>query len=542
MKSLRIRETVGIVRRARPRNLLAADQRTSRSVRALLAFVRGRDRVAIDWAEAAVEEAPDNRLALGVLSRATRRTGAVSREMSAVQHLRSLDDLPSLRQRERILRGKLRDSDATWSPELGTPETLTPASRGRVMHLHKAALPARQTGYTVRSGSVIRAQRSAGLDPFIVTAPGFPDGATELVGPLELAGVRQWRLPASGKENPALDEELAWTASTAAEVIRQERPALIHVASGYRGYDLAVPAVGLGRHFGLPVVYEVRGFFEELWASGHDMAEDAELTERRFAREKAVMAAADAVVTIADGMRDELVGFGIPGAHVTVIPNAVDETQFFPMAPDPSLRARYGLGSRTVIGYISSLDSKREAIDVLLRATAELVRGGLPVVCLIVGDGRLRAGFEALARDLGIGGSAVFTGSVPHEDVPRYYALIDVFVIPRRNERGAVFTTPLKPFEAMAMARPLLVSDQPALIDTAGHGQRGLSFRADDPSALAAEARRLIENPELRGRLGEAGRDWVVRERTWAANGQRYRELFDRIHEEREGRSGGTGS
>jgi glycosyltransferase involved in cell wall biosynthesis len=528
-QGLRVNETIGIVRRSRPRTLLAADQRTTRSIRAVLTFLRGDDRGATHWAEAAIAQSPDNRLALGVLSRASRRTGAVTRELDAVSHLRTLGDMPALEQRERILWGKLRDSDPDWMPDLGHPEPLEPETRERVMHLHKAALPDRQTGYTVRSGYVVKSQRSAGLDPFIVTAPGFPDGGTELEGPLDLAGTRQWRLPASSAVHPGFDEELSWTTARAADVLRRERPALLHVASGLRGYDLAVPAIALGRHFNLPVVYEVRGFFEELWASGHEIAEDAELTERRYARERQVMLAADAVVTIADGMRDELVGFGIPESHITIIPNAIDETQFSPRDADPELRARYGLGDRTVIGYVSTLDSKREAIDVLLRATAELVRAGLPVACLVVGEGKRRPDYELLARELRLGDAAVFTGSVPHEDVAAYYALIDIFVIPRRNDRAAVFTTPLKPFEAMAMARPLLVSDLPALVDTAGHGERGLAFTADDPSALAAAARTLIERPELRRQLGEAGREWVVRERTWSANGRRYRELFDQI-------------
>src|SRR5262249_25217959 len=158
---------------------------------AVLTFMRGDDRGAIEWAEAAVQDAPDNRLALGVLSRATRRTGAVSREMEAVSHLRTLGDMPALAQRERSLRGKLRDSDPEGLPALGPPEPPEPAVHDRVMHLHKAALPERQTGYTVRSGYVVKSQRQAGLDPFIVTAPGFPEGSKEPAGPLDLAGVRQ---------------------------------------------------------------------------------------------------------------------------------------------------------------------------------------------------------------------------------------------------------------------------------------------------------------------------------------------------------------
>ena len=533
-QGLRVRETIGIVRRSRPRTLLAADQRTTRSIRAVLTFLRGDDRSATQWSEAAIAQSRTTGWRSACCRGRRRRTGAVTRELDAVSHLRALGDMPALEQRERILRGKLRDSDPDWMPDLGDPEPLEPETRERVMHLHKAALPDRQTGYTVRSGYVVKSQRSAGLDPFIVTAPGFPDGGTELQGAARSRGRAPVAAACVGAVHPAFDEELSWTTARAADVLRRERPALIHVASGLRGYDLAVPAIALGRHFDLPVVYEVRGFFEELWASGHEIAEDAELTERRYAREKQVMLAADAVVTIADGMRDELVGFGIPELHITIIPNAIDETQFSPQGRGPELRARYGLGNRDGDRATSarSTASARRSTCCCARPPSSCVPGS-----------RSRASWSARAS------AGPTTSSWPASSAwgtrrsspvrcrtrtwLRYYALIDIFVIPRRNDRAAVFTTPLKPFEAMAMARPLLVSDLPALVDTAGHGERGLAFTADDPSALAAAARTLIEQPELRRQLGEAGREWVVRERTWTANGRRYRELFDQILEAR---------
>ena len=108
--------------------------------------------------------------------------------------------------------------------------------------------------------------------------------------------------------------------------------------------------------------------------------------------------ATDAVVTIADGMRDELTGFGIPASHVTVIPNAIDETQFTPMDADPALRARYGLGNRTVIGYISTLDSNCDghgALSVVNLAyvnqfsRAHLAGVLLLLLILIEGPGRI---------------------------------------------------------------------------------------------------------------------------------------------------------
>jgi glycosyltransferase involved in cell wall biosynthesis len=123
----------------------------------------------------------------------------------------------------------------------------------------------------------------------------------------------------------------------------------------------------------------------------------------------------------------------------------------------------------------------------------------------------------------------VFTGKVPHEDVRRHYALLDAFVVPRRDERAARTVTPLKPYEALAMARPLVVADLPALLEIAEPDQRGLAFRAGDGESLANALERLIDDRELGTRLGQAGREWVARERSWAANGPRFGEVYRQV-------------
>ena len=115
-----------------------------------------------------------------------------------------------------------------------------------------------------------------------------------------------------------------------------------------------------------------------------------------------------------------------------------------------------------------------------------------------------------------------------------HYALIDVFVVPRRDDRAARLVTPLKPFEAMAMKRALLTADLPALVEIAKPDERGMTFAAGDSDSLAAQLRILVENPELRERLGEAGRKWVEVERTWASNGVRYQQIYAEILEGRE--------
>src|SRR5699024_6683701 len=124
-----------------------------------------------------------------------------------------------------------------------------------------------------------------------------------------------------------------------------------------------------------------------------------------------------------------------------------------------------------------------------------------------------------------------FTGLVPHEEVHDYYALLDVFVVPRIDERAARLVTPLKPYEAMAMELPLVVSDLPALREIIGAGHRGESFPPGDADRLTEVLAALFHDPRRRAELGRRGRDWVVRERSWAAAAARYQQVYDLVWE-----------
>ncbi len=256
------------------------------------------------------------------------------------------------------------------------------------------------------------------------------------------------------------------------------------------------------------------------------------------------MLAADAVVTLAETMKSDIVARGVPADRVFIVPNGVDPEAFQPRPADPALRARYGLGERFVIGYVSNLDHPREGQETLIEATAILAAAGRDVACLIVGEGRRRAELEVMAAGSGASDRIVFTGAVPHDEVPAMYALIDAFVVPRRDERAARLVTPLKPFEAMAMARPLIVADLPALTEVAPHGERSLAYRAEDAAALAAAVERLMDDRALAERLGEAGRAWVTQERTWASNGPRWTEIYEFVlaAQARKRASSGVGS
>jgi glycosyltransferase involved in cell wall biosynthesis len=234
------------------------------------------------------------------------------------------------------------------------------------------------------------------------------------------------------------------------------------------------------------------------------------------------------VFTIAETMKREIQERGIDGEKIVVIPNAVDVDRFVPREPDLDLKARLGLSGRLLLGYVSNL-GRREGIDFLLRAMSKLVRERRDVGVLVVGDGPELVALRRLVDDLGLTESVKIVGHVAHDQIQRYYSIIDVFVVPRRNDHAARLVTPLKPYEAMAMARPLLVAELPALAEVIGRNERGLAFKAEDPDQLATTATTLLDNELLRRDLGAAGREWVARERTWQANGARYLEAYARV-------------
>jgi glycosyltransferase involved in cell wall biosynthesis len=221
---------------------------------------------------------------------------------------------------------------------------------------------------------------------------------------------------------------------------------------------------------------------------------------------------------------------GIDPDRVTVVPNAVDVDRFTPRERDARLAARLGLPADVpVLGYVSTLNGY-EGIRYLIEAGAMLRDRGRDVRMLLVGEGEERSALEAHARGLGLAdGTVVFTGRVPHDEVLDYYSLIDVFVVPRTADRVSRLVTPLKPYEAMAMQLPLVVSGVDALREIVAQGETGFVFEPESAVSLADTVEPLLDDPEARARVGRQAREWVATKRTWRHNAATYVELYRRL-------------
>ena len=499
--------------------------------RAQAAVNRGDLPRALELIDALAGRYPDSTRVLRLRRDVLARMGEVRERAATIHRLHTLDPQPEWLESERLVLGRLVETTPGWLPRIpGPPRPIEPESADVVLQLLKESSPQLTTGFTMRSRYNLLAAVEAGSKPVVVTALGFPRllGIREVQSLEIVDGIPHHRLDLGpsyplDRSTDLILEDTAWLA---ADVARRVRPAVIHASSGHRGFEFALVGAALRQHLGRPLVYEVRSFFESTWGGDEAWGEIGEMYQRRFDAETRAMRQADHVITIAEAMRSEIIERGVAPDRITVIPNGVDAELFRPRPKDPALVARYDLDGAFTFGYVSNLDHPRENQELLIEATALLLRRNRRVRCLIVGDGRRREELEAIARRARVGGAVIFTGRVPHDRAPDYYALLDAFVVPRRDERAARMVTPLKPYEALAMGRPLVVADLPALHEIAEPEERGLVFPAGEAAALAATLERLMDDPALGQRLGQAGRAWVAKERTWAANGPRFREVY----------------
>ncbi len=430
---------------------------------------------------------------------------------------------------DRVL-GLGRELDPRWSPTIpGELRLSGPPRETTVCHLFKVTYPYENSGGAIRGLNLVNSLKGAGYESIVLTPLFYPKGPPIAARRQMFDGSVYYNLaiPGGNHDDAPADVRLQYDALLTASIIAREAPGIIHAASGYRGYELALKALPIGRQLGIPVIYEVRSFHEHLW--GPDGTTDSEWTRLRMAQEERCMREAACVVTISQAMRRALVERGIPDERIHVVPNAVGDDLLEPApAAGLELRTSLGIGDENVIGYVSNL-SRREGHDVLIEGVARLHAAGRDVRCLIVGDGTIRGDLEKLARKLGIAERTTFTGEVDHHTVRSYYEAIDIFVVPRRADYAADYVTPLKPFEALALRRPLIMSDRPVAAEIVGNEERGLLFKTGDAEDLAATIARLLDDPDRRHTLVEAGRKWVETERTWRRNAETYRGIYERV-------------
>lgn len=415
------------------------------------------------------------------------------------------------------------------------PRSYAPEPR-TLAYVASGSLPYQVAGYTVRTQALLESLPAVGIRPVCFTQPGFPwdrphmiRSGQEVPSEFELRGIRyvHTRWPA-GDDGP---DGVEAAAQVLAAAFRQRAVQTVQAASNSRN---ALPALIAARRVGAKFVYEVRGLWELTAAARFPGWED---TERyRFDRELEIRTAreADQVLAITQGVADELVSGGVPRESISLLPNAVDPDLFAPRVEDEQLAMRLGLRDDDFVVMYAGSMSSYEGLDDLIDAVASLSEDRIPARLVLVGDGEFRGSLEAKATRSRRDREVIFTGRIEPGEIPRYLSLADVVAIPRKPYRVCDVVSPLKPFEAMSMAKPVVLTDLPVLREIVQDGTTGLLCAPANPPSLAAALRRLAVDPELRHRLGGAARHWVLTERSWSKNARIVADLHTALAAESE--------
>jgi glycosyltransferase involved in cell wall biosynthesis/spore maturation protein CgeB len=407
------------------------------------------------------------------------------------------------------------------------------AERKRIMYCAHSTGHFNSNGYSTRTAGVVAGLKANGEDVLVVARPGYPwDSKVDV--PVdstarferEINGVAHIFSPGPSWTADRLDYYLTEAVDVYVREAQRNRVSVIHAASNY---VTALPALMAARRLGIPFVYEVRGLWEITQLSNNPEWGETDRFRLAVQLETLVAKEADSVLAITSQLRDELVQRGVDADSIGLMPNSVDTETFTPMPPLDALRQKLGLEvGTTVVGYAGSL-VPYEGLEDLLEASKLVLDEGLDVKVVVVGDGAQLPELKRHAAELGIRDNVIFTGRVAATEIPDYVSLFDIMPCPRRRLPVTEMVSPLKPLEAMASAKALILSDLGPSRDLAGTRQeRALLSEAGRPASLAAAISRLTQDAELRAAMGRRARLWAINERTWKAAGKRAIEAHGR--------------
>ena len=421
------------------------------------------------------------------------------------------------------------------------------SSGKRVIYHASQSMPHTSSGYAIRTHGLASSLNLKGYDVDVYLRNGYPLDRTDFKGDVvnaneDIENVSYYFSHQNPQDSTLINyqeiynfnslkkyEEMA--ISRLISLGKEIKPLAIHSASNF---VVGLAGAKAAKALGIPSIYEIRGFWhltQSTKREGYDTSDHYRLSER-FEIETANES--DYVFTITQALKDILVENGVEEGKISVLPNAVDSSKFNITPKDKKLESELGFEGKVVIGYIGSF-VEYEGLDLLLEACAIIKEKHGDIFRLIlVGDGDTMQLLRRTSRFLQLEDQVVFTGRIPHDDVQRYYSLIDIAPLPRKGLRVCELVSPLKPFEAMGAGKVLITSSVQALAEIVQDGVTGMIFEKDDSNDLATKLETAILDGELRKNIGANANKWVTENHSWGVISQRVTSLYDKILEDKQ--------
>lgn len=394
----------------------------------------------------------------------------------------------------------------------------------KVLHILDHSLPL-HSGYAFRSQNILKAQRNRGWRPIAVTSPKHE---ASWKGPSkskdEIDSFSYYRTGASSDSIPVASE-LQLIKSLAKRIVAVseiEKPDLLHAHSPVLN---ALAALWVGRKLGIPVVYEIRAFWEDAMVDHRTCSQDSLKYRTIRTLETWACRCAAQTVVICHRLRDDLIHRGIAKERLSVVFNGIDPENFSPAEPDLTAARDLGIEGKKVLGFIGSFN-RYEGLDLLVKAVTEIAALREDVVLLLVGGGEMEKELRDQIAQSKMQSRVILPGRIPQEKIPGIYSLIDVLVYPRHSIPLTELVTPLKPLESMAMCKPIIASDIGGHRELIRNGHTGILFKPGDVSALVQTLHRVLDDPGLQNRLAAQALEWVHQNRTWEKTTSVYSQIY----------------
>ncbi len=421
-------------------------------------------------------------------------------------------------------------------------EYLIKPKKGRVAYVLHNSLPFSSGGYATRAFGLSCGLKDLGFDVHVINRPGFP---IDINTGLELSQVDSISvindiphiitLSPTRRHKSPYDYMLA-AADSLESRFREYRPEIVVAASNH---ITAIPALIAASRLGIPFIYEVRGFWEITRVSREPEFESHPSFRAMKLLEAMAAKHAQHVFTLTQPMKEELITRGIDSNKITLLPNSCNPEEFVPRRRNQDLAKQLSIPSHIpVIGYIGTF-VQYEGLEHLVEACALLKNKGVEFRLLIVGNenasGSDRGPITEAIIQTALANEmldwVILPGRVPHDEVSNYYSLIDIAPFPRKPQPVCEMVSPMKPLEAAAMKKAIVVSSVKALQEMITHEKNGLVFEKGNIFDLATQLERLISDAELRHRLGENARVWVETERTWSITANTMKDVLNQVIE-----------
>lgn len=383
----------------------------------------------------------------------------------------------------------------------------------KVLFVLNKALPV-TNGYTIRSNEIVKRVKESGYEPVLTTRLGWsPKHEGYEIPKDDINDIKTYYIDKSDKyltNKTPLNDYFNVYAEEILNIVKEEKPEIIHAASNFQN---ALPSLKVGKMMDLKTIYEVRGLWHHTQTSKNPLFYKSDRFNLQDDYEVLCCGIADEVLCISESLKEYLIGKGIEENKITVVPNGVDTVNMAPSKASGSIIEKYDLKDNIVLGFIGSI-TVYEGIDFILKAIKSIndsKRLNKRLKFLIVGEGQYLPQLQALVTELDIRDDVIFTGKIPHEQVSEFYSVIDITPFPRTRELVCQLVTPIKTYEAMAMAKKVIVSDVAALKEMVIDGENGTYFEAENIDALEKAIIEISKNKEI----GRHAREWVETNRDW---------------------------